>query len=273
MLSRLDIKKILKNVGSVSRSTLIKKANQLGLDVKKNISDDKLRKQVLKEGERQIDRYMDSLIKQYNEEKKQQRENLQYKTNAQGVKINKKDYNELLKLQNEYNNKKERILKNYLNKTKKEGHELSQVELDFLKGKTVRHVNSSENIELNVNFRKENLIDSISKGVDLKYYKKMIKEEIKNFRITNVISNRSRKLNSWLNDWNNSLDLTDKQVKEVQELYKTMNVIEKSQFNKDIEKKLQFVESVSRNPRSRWDVYHLLTDVIFDQSDRDFISN
>ena len=85
----------------------------------------------------------------------------------------------------------------------------------------------------------------------------MIKEEIKNFRITNVISNRSRKLNSWLNDWNNSLDLTDKQVKEVQDLYKTMNVIEKSQFNKDIEKKLQFVESVSRNPRSRWDVYHL----------------
>ena len=100
MLSRLDIKKILKNVGSVSRSTLIKKANQLGLEVKKNISDDKLRKQVLKEGERQINRYMDSLIKQYNEEKKQQRENLQYKTNAQGVKINKKDYNDLLKLQN-----------------------------------------------------------------------------------------------------------------------------------------------------------------------------
>ena len=166
-----------------------------------------------------------------------------------------------------------RILKNYLNKTKKEGHELSQVELDFLKGKTVRHVNSSENIELNVNFRKENLVDSISQGVDLKYYKKMIKEEIKNFRITNVISNRSRKLNSWLNEWNNSLDLTDKQVKEVQELYKTMNVIEKSQFNKDIEKKLQFVESVSRNPRSRWDVYHLLTEVIFEQSDRDFISN
>ena len=65
MLSRLDIKKILKNVGSVSRSTLIKKANQLGLEVKKNISDDKLRKQVLKEGERQINRYMDSLIKQY----------------------------------------------------------------------------------------------------------------------------------------------------------------------------------------------------------------
>ena len=156
MLSRLDIKKILKNVGSVSRSTLIKKANQLGLDVKKNISDDKLRKQVLKEGERQINRYMDSLIKQYNEEKKQQRENLQYKTNVQGVKINKKDYKDLLKLQNEYNNKKERILKNYLNKTKKEGHELSQVELDFLKGKTVRHVNSSENKELNVNFRKEN---------------------------------------------------------------------------------------------------------------------
>ena len=80
MLSRLDIKKILKNVGSVSRSTLIKKANQLGLEVKKNVSDDKLRKQVLKEGERQIERYMDSLIKQYNEEKKQQRENLQYKT-------------------------------------------------------------------------------------------------------------------------------------------------------------------------------------------------
>ena len=101
----------------------------------------------------------------------------------------------------------------------------------------------------------------------------MIKEEIKNFRITSVISNRSRKLNSWLNDWNNSLDLTDKQVKEVQDLYKTMNIIEKSQFNKDIEKKLQFVESVSRNPRSRWDVYHLLTEVIFEQSDRDFISN
>ena len=182
MLSRLQIKNILKNVDKVSRPTLLKKAKQLGLEVKKNVSDIKLRQQLKKSGERQIELFMTNLVKKQNQERKQRIQDSQFKTNVQGVKIHKNDYNAILSLQNEYNAKKERILNNYIQKRKKEGNEISQVEIDFLKGKTVRHVNSSENIELNVNFRKENLIDSISPGVDLKFYKKTIQEEIKNFK-------------------------------------------------------------------------------------------
>ena len=58
MLSRLQIKNILKNVDKVTRPTLLKKAKQLGLEVKKNVSDTKLRQQIKKTGERQIDKIL-----------------------------------------------------------------------------------------------------------------------------------------------------------------------------------------------------------------------
>lgn len=273
MLDRLKIKKILSNVDKVSHKTLLKKAIELGLDIKKNITDKKLRQTIKKSGEKQIDAIMTNKIKEYNQERRIAAHQSKYKINAQGVSIPKKDYKEILSLENKHNQKKDCILNNYIKKQKKEGHELTQVEIDFLKGKTVRHVNSSENIELNVNFRKENLIDSISHGVDLKFYKKTIEDEMNNFRITNVVANRSRKLNSFLKTWRDSMELTENQVKEIQGLYKTMNIIEKSQFNKDLERKMAMVESVTKNPRSRYDTYHALKEIVFLQEDRKFVTS
>ena len=70
MLSRLQIKNILKNVDKVSRPTLLKKAKELGLEVKKNVSDIKLRQQLKKSGERQIELFMSNLVKKQNQERK-----------------------------------------------------------------------------------------------------------------------------------------------------------------------------------------------------------
>ena len=52
-----------------------------------------------------------------------------------------------------------------------------------------------------------------------------------------------------------------------------MNIINKSQFNKDLEKKMSMVESVVKNPRSGYDVYHALKEIALIQDDRDFIVN
>ncbi|MBQ9012635.1 MAG: hypothetical protein IJ094_03590 [Bacilli bacterium] len=273
MLNRLQIKKILSNVNKVSRKTLLKKASDLGLDVKQGVSDSQLRKQIKKAGEKQIDAQMTKVIKRMNEEHKEKVIKSKYEFNSQGVKILKKDYKEILDLQNKYNEKKERILNNYIKKREKEGNPLSEIEVKFLKGESVRHLNSSENLTLNTNFRKENLIDSISEGVDIKFYKKTIEDEIKHFRINNIIQNRTRKLNKYLNEWVNSGDLTENRAKEIQDLYKNMNIINKSQFNKDLEKKMSMVESVVRNPRSGYDVYHALKEIALIQNDRDFIVN
>ena len=150
---------------------------------------------------------------------------------------------------------------------------LSSSEEKYLKGENVRHLNSSENLTLNLNFRKEDLINSISEGVNINFYKKTIEDEIKHFRINNVIQNRSRKLNKFLKEWVNSGDLTENRAKEIQDLYKNMNAISKSQFNKDLEKKMSMVESVVRNPRSGYDVYHALKEIALIQDNRDFIVN
>ena len=273
MLNRLQIKKILRNVDKASRKTLLKKASDLGLDVKQGVSDSQLRKQIKKAGESQINAHMNKVIKRMNEEHKEKVFNSKYEVNNQGVKILKKDYKEILDLQNKYNEKKERILNNYIKKREKEGNPLSEIELKYLKGESVRHLNSSENLTLNLNFRKEDLINSISEGVNINFYKKTIEDEIKNFRINNIIQNRSRKLNKFLNEWVNSGDLTENRVKEIQDLYKNMNIISKSQFNKDLEKKMSQVESVVRNPRSGYDVYNALKEIALVQDDRDFIVN
>ncbi|MBQ8997992.1 MAG: hypothetical protein IJ086_04775 [Clostridium sp.] len=272
MINRQGIKRAINKSKSVGRKTLIKYINDFDLNVDTNVSDTKLRKTVLKGLNKRLDDYMDNIIKQTNEKHKQFLEKHRTHTNIQGVKISKKDYKEILKLQDEYNNKKERILNNYIKRRIKEGNPLSDVELDFLNGKRLKHVNSSETIELTVNFRKENLIDSITSGVDINFYKKTIKDEIKNFRIDHVVTNRSRKLNSFLNGWVKSMDLTENQVKEINDIYKKMNIIEKNQFNKDLEKKMAMVESVVKNPRSAYDVYHALTEIALLQDDRTFIS-
>ena len=273
MLNRLQIKKILRNVNTASRKTLLKKASKLGLDVKQGISDSQLRKQIKKGGESQINAHMTKVIKRMNEEHKEKIFNAKYEVNSQGVKILKKDYKEILDLQNKYNEKKERILNNYIKKREKEGNPLTEIELKYLKGESVRHLNSSENLTLNLNFRKEDLINSISEGVNINFYKKTIEDEIKHFRITNVVQNRSRKLNKYLNEWFNSGDLTENRVNEILEIYKDMNIINKSQFNKDLEKKMSMVESVVKNPRSGYDVYHALKEIALIQDDRDFIVN
>ena len=273
MLNRSDIKKLLKNVDKVSHKTLIDKAKKLGLEIKSSISDSKLRKQIKKEGEKQIDAYMDNVLKRQRLDIKHTRERVNYRYNTQGVKIRKEDYRQIMSLEDEFNNKKERILNNYIKKREKEGTPLTQIEIEFLKGKSVRHTNSSENINLNINFRKENLIDSITNGVDIKYYKEMIKDEIKNFKITSVIKNRSRKLNSYLKTWVNSGDLTPNRQNEILDMYKNMNMINKSQFNKDLERKMQQVESIVKNPRSSYDVYNALKEIALMQNDRDFIAS
>ena len=273
MLNILQIKKILSNVDKVSRKSLLKKASDLGLDVKQGVSDSQLRKQIKKSGEKQIDAYMTKVVKRMNEEHKEKVFKSKYEVNTQGVKILKKDYKEILDLQNKYNDKKERILNNYIKKREKEGNPLSEIEIKYLKGESVRHLNSSENLTLNLNFRKEDLINSISQGVNINFYKKTIEDEIKNFRINNVIQNRSRKLNKFLNEWVNSGDLTENRAKEIQDLYKNMNIVSKSQFNKDLEKKMSMVESVVRNPRSGYDVYHALKEIALVQDGRDFIVN
>ena len=273
MLNRLQIKKILRNVDKVSRKALLKKASDLGLDVKQGVSDSQLRKQIKKSGEKQIDARMTNVLKTMVKEHKDKIFKSKYEVNNQGIKILKKDYKEILDLQNKYNEKKERILNNYIKKREKEGNPLSEVELKYLKGESVRHLNSSENLTLNLNFRKEDLINSISEGVNINFYKKTIEDEIKNFRINNVIQNRTRKLNKYLNEWVNSGDLTENRAKEIQDLYKNMNIINKSQFNKDLEKKMSMVESVVRNPRSGYDVYHALKEIALNQEDRDFIVN
>ena len=80
-------------------------------------------------------------------------------------------------------------------------------------------------------------------------------------------------VNKFLNEWVNSGDLTENRAKEIQDIYKNMNIINKSQFNKDLEKKMSMVESVVRNPRSGYDVYHALKEIALTQDDRDFIVN
>ena len=71
MLNRLQIKKILRNVDKVSRKALLKKASDLGLDVKQGVSDSQLRKQIKKAGEGQINAHMTKVIKRMNEEHKE----------------------------------------------------------------------------------------------------------------------------------------------------------------------------------------------------------
>lgn len=200
----------------------------------------------------------------------QQERDVKKRTNKQGYVFSRKDYKEIKKLQDKFNRKKRNELKKFL----EENPNISNVEKNFLLGSTVRHVNSSENIELQVSFKDENLIDSISNGVNIKRFIEMTKERIEDFSINDVVGDKSKYFKKqFLDKWLESGDLTKGQVKEFMEFYKDMNLVEKSQLNKDMNRKMSQVESTTRNPRSRLDVYNALKELIFLEKERKFVKS
>ena len=101
MVNRQGIKRAINKSKSVGRKTLIKYINDFNLNVDTSVNDSKLRKAVKKGLESYLDSYMTNINKRINEERKQFREKRTTHTNNQGVKINKKDFDEILKLKDE----------------------------------------------------------------------------------------------------------------------------------------------------------------------------
>lgn len=190
------------------------------------------------------------------------------RTNNQGFLIDSQSYKQVRKLQNEFNKK----IDNEYNEFLKDNPNLSDVEKSFLRGKTVRHVNASENIELQSSFRNVNLLDQLNKDVNIKYFIEMNKERMEEFSLYDVVGDRSTYFKKqFLDGWVQSLDLTENQGKEILSIYKNMNIIEKTQFNKDLDRKMQQVESIVSRPRSKYDVYHALLEVALIQDVRKFV--
>lgn len=260
MLNRAFFKNVIKNVTKVSKSTLNKYARELGVDVSKVKSEVTLRNKISKTAKRQYDAYMANKSKEINESG--------YMINNQGTKIPLKQAKEIKGLQNEMNAKKDSLYQQAL-----QGESYNDVEKQFLRGTPVRHTNSSENIELNNNFGHVDYFNSITSTTDLKQFKMLAKEDIDNFDIHDVVQDRSNKLNEYLEGWRESYQLTDTDVKHFQERYSSMDIIQKSQFNKDLEHKMAMVESITKNPSSGYGVYHSLDELVFNQEDRNFVVN
>lgn len=200
----------------------------------------------------------------------QQERDVKKRTNSQGYVFSPRDYKEIKKLQDKFNRKKQSEFKKYL----KMNTNLSDLEKDFLLGATVRHINSSENIELQVNFGKENLIDSINENINIKTFIEMTKERIEDFSMNDVIADKSEYFKKgFLNKWLKSGDLTPIQADEFMKLYKDMDIIEKSQLNKDMNRKLTNVDSAGTHAKSKTDVYHALKEMIFLEEKRIFVKS
>ena len=195
------------------------------------------------------------------------------RTNANGYLLSEKEYKTVKSLEKAFNNKKDNELKKFINKFGK----LSDVEVAFLKGKPVRHLNSNENIELQTSFRKENLFDSFSPNIDLKFFKEFVEEEIDDFSYQDVIDKRREEFINQLDEWTKDGRLGiggnyPQQVKEeLLKEYDNMGFIQSVQFNQDLKHKMQYVESASKNIYSTYDEKALLKDLLKRQDDRKFI--
>lgn len=196
------------------------------------------------------------------------------RTNAHGYILTKNEYKTVKTLEKKYNKKKENELEKYKAKFGK----LSEVEEAFLRGEPIRHVNSKENIELQTSFRKENLFDSFSSNIDLKFYKEFVEEEIKDFTYESVIQKRREEFINEMREWANAyrFGIGDEKfinnvVDELTQMYDNMSLIQAVQFNQDMKHKLQYVDSASQNIYSTYDEKALLKDLMKVQSERNFV--
>lgn len=199
-----------------------------------------------------------------------ERKKRKVRTNKQGYVFTKKDYDAVLKLQSEYNIKIQKEYKKYI---KKYG-EPSKVEKDYLFGKSVRHTSSAENIQAGESFRKVNLIDRVSEGMNIDEFLKFTKMKMNQFSFLDIADDRTNDLKRlYLNDWKKSGDLTDNQIEEILELYKDIGVVQRSQFNKDMKRTMSWIESETNKVTSIWTPYELIKHVIDKQYDRSFIAS
>lgn len=193
---------------------------------------------------------------------------IKQRTNKNGYVFIQKDFNRVKKLQDEYNKKVTSEYNKYKNKFGKPDRTLDR----FLKGETVRHLNSGENVQLGESFRKVNLLDRFIEGMDIDSFIKMTKERMNDFSMNDVIDDRSKEMNDlYFKSWKEQGKLTTNRIKELTSIYKDMDIIQRSQFNKDMKRTMAWVDSESRNPKSHIDVYYTLKDVMEKQLQRVFI--
>ena len=68
-----------------------------------------------------------------------------------------------------------------------------------------------------------------------------------------------------------TLSLHEKERKILLELYKKMNIVERYQFNKDMKRVMDIVESDTKNPRSMYTPYYLIREFMEKNYSREFL--
>lgn len=202
------------------------------------------------------------------ENKKQRLQKVIATTNTQGYEINRYDYNRLKELEKKYNNKLQKEYKKYVNKYGKPD-KLTEA---FLKGKSVRHKNSGENILLAENFGGVNLINRLNENINIDEFIRLTEKKIQGLRYENLIDDNSDYFDKEiLKPLVNSLSMHDKGRKILLDLYKSMNIVERYQFNKDMKRVMDIVESDSKNPTSMYTPYYLIREFMEKEYKREFL--
>lgn len=191
-------------------------------------------------------------------------------TNSQGVEISKYDSNRLKKLNDKYNKKLKQEYKKYVNKYGKP----DEITVAFLFGSPIRHKNSGENINLSENFGSVDLINRISENVDINEFIKLTEKKIETLSYENIIDDCSDYFESeFLQPLVDSLDLHPKEKDRLMILYKQMNIVERHQFNKDMKRVMQVIESDNNNPKSMYTPYLLIREFMVKEYKREFLES
>ena len=203
-------------------------------------------------------------------QQKEQRANKIVFTNTQGYDYKKKEFDKIKKLQDEYNKKLQQEYKKFI---KKHGN-VDEITEAFLKGKPLRHKNGGENIQLQEHFGEVNLLNRINGDVDLKEFAKLTKEKIKNISYENMFDDYSDYFEQeMLKPLVDSLDLHTKESNILLEMYKKMNIVERSQFNKDMKRVMAIIESDLKNPKSTTTPYYIMRTFMENEYKREFLES
>lgn len=204
------------------------------------------------------------------EKKKQRLQKVIVTTNTQGYDVNRYDYNRITELQKKYNKKLEKEYKKYLAKYGKP----DKITESFLKGKSVRHKNSGENILLPENFGGVNLINRLNENIDIDEFIRLTEKKIAGLRYENLIDDNSDFFDKeFLKPLVDTLSMHEKERGILLDLYKKMNIVERYQFNKDMKRVMDIVESDTKNPRSMYTPYYLIREFMEKNYSREFLQS
>ena len=193
------------------------------------------------------------------------------RVNQHGRLFTNKELKQIRELEEYFNEIK---LNEYKRYASTRNNNIGAIEKAFLFGKEVRSRTGGESLKLSNNFAREDIFNSIGKKDNLQEVLEIYEEDADSFYYSDVVDNGKWFDEIYLRKYEESGKISEIEREILLQSYQELEMTQKSQIKKTIDKKMQAVESATKhNPKYSGNTFMAINDIILVNISERFILN